>query len=77
MFKIGFVNFLLFPFFTKEKDTEAIYNALLDAHPNLSVYKKADIPDRLHYKNHRRIAPILVVADEHWHIMIGNNTSCK
>ncbi|XP_072035706.1 ectonucleotide pyrophosphatase/phosphodiesterase family member 5-like [Amphiura filiformis] len=58
-----------------EDDTDAIYDALSNAHPNLTVYKKADIPERYHYKSHRRIAPILAVADDHWHIMLGNETS--
>ncbi len=60
-----------------DRDTDTIYNALYNAHPQLTVYKKADIPERYHYKNHRRIAPILLVADDHWHIMLGNETSCE
>lgn len=39
--------------------------------PHLHVYRKDDIPSRWHYKNHRRILPILVVADEGWMIVKG------
>ena len=36
--------------------------------PHLRVYKKQDIPDRWHYKDNRRILPILGVAEEGWWI---------
>lgn len=38
------------------------------SHTAWSVYRKADIPERLHYRAHRRIAPIIAVADEGWSI---------
>lgn len=37
--------------------------------PHLSVYKKEEIPDRYHYKNHYRIKDVLLVADEGWFIL--------
>ena len=37
--------------------------------PHLSVYKKDEIPDRYHFKNHYRIKDILLVADEGWYIL--------
>ncbi|XP_055491538.1 ectonucleotide pyrophosphatase/phosphodiesterase family member 5 [Leucoraja erinacea] len=45
-----------------------VYNALVNAHPNMTVYKKEDIPDHFHYKHSDRIQPILLVADEGWTI---------
>ena len=54
-----------------------IYNALANAHPMLDVYKKADIPERYHYKTHRRIAPILAVAKEHWTIRRDINDTAR
>ena len=33
---------------------------------NVTVYRKADIPDRYHYKNNPRIMPVLIIADEGW-----------
>ena len=40
--------------------------------PHMSVYKKEDIPERYHYKNHYRIKDILLVADEGWFILDKN-----
>ncbi len=37
--------------------------------PHLSVYKKEEIPDRYHFKNHYRIKDVLLVADEGWYIL--------
>ncbi|XP_067840587.1 ectonucleotide pyrophosphatase/phosphodiesterase family member 5 [Heptranchias perlo] len=53
-----------------------VYNALVNAHPNMTVYKKEDIPDRFHYKHNERIQPIIAVADEGWTIN-QNKTSGK
>ncbi|XP_023930802.1 bis(5'-adenosyl)-triphosphatase enpp4-like [Lingula anatina] len=52
-----------------KKDQDAkqrLYNQLKDAHPNMTVYLKEDIPDIFHYKNNRRVMPILAIADEGW-----------
>lgn len=48
---------------------EEIYAKLKDAHPHLQVYRKAEIPERWHYSEHRRIMPIIAVADEGWSII--------
>jgi predicted AlkP superfamily pyrophosphatase or phosphodiesterase len=45
-----------------------VYRGLRGAHPHLQVYRKAEIPERWHYRDHRRILPILAVADEGWAI---------
>ncbi len=47
---------------------ETIYQRLKNAHPHLTVYKKEDIPERFHYRNNRRIMPIIGLADEGWSI---------
>jgi len=47
---------------------ESIVNTLKSV-PHMSVYKKEDIPDRYHYKNHYRIKDVLLVADEGWTIL--------
>ncbi len=49
-------------------DAETIYQRLKDAHPHLKVYRKQDIPARFHYRQHRRIMPIIGIADEGWSI---------
>ncbi|XP_028927796.1 ectonucleotide pyrophosphatase/phosphodiesterase family member 5 [Ornithorhynchus anatinus] len=53
----------------KEGKFDEVYKALLNAHPNLTVYKKEDIPERLHYKHNHKIQPILAVADKGWAIL--------
>nr|XP_002746650.2 ectonucleotide pyrophosphatase/phosphodiesterase family member 5 [Callithrix jacchus]XP_008992776.2 ectonucleotide pyrophosphatase/phosphodiesterase family member 5 [Callithrix jacchus] len=52
----------------KEGKFDEVYEALTHAHPNLTVYKKEEIPERWHYKYNNRIQPIIAVADEGWHI---------
>ncbi|XP_066560534.1 bis(5'-adenosyl)-triphosphatase enpp4 [Amia ocellicauda] len=46
-----------------------VYNILKNCHPNMKAYMKAEIPDRLHYRNNERIQPIILVADEGWTIV--------
>lgn len=48
------------------------YNALYDAHPQMSVFKKEDVPARLHFNNHRRIPPIICIAADGWSISDRN-----
>ena len=47
---------------------DSVYNALHESHPNFQVYKKVDIPAHLHYRNHRRIPPLLGIPDESWYV---------
>jgi len=37
--------------------------------PHLNVYKKEEIPERYHFKNHYRIKDVLLVAEEGWYIL--------
>jgi len=40
----------------------------------LTVYKKQDIPDRYHLKNHYRVPPLYLLADEGYVIIwVSNN----
>ena len=36
--------------------------------PHVSFYKKEDIPEALHYSGHRRIPPLVGIADDGWRI---------
>lgn len=47
-----------------------IVDALEDAHPNLRVWAKEDIPERYQFRNHRRVPDVLAEADLGW--MISN-----
>lgn len=60
-------------FHLSEGKFDEVYNALAKAHPHMRVYKKDDIPSRLHYKHSRRIQPILAVADGGWEILQNNS----
>jgi predicted AlkP superfamily pyrophosphatase or phosphodiesterase len=42
--------------------------ALEGAHPHLHVYRKEDVPQRLHYRDHRRITPVVSWSDPGWTI---------
>ncbi len=50
-----------------EGKEEAVYQQLKQA-PHLSVYRKAEIPERLHFQAHRRIPAVIGIADEGWSI---------
>jgi predicted AlkP superfamily pyrophosphatase or phosphodiesterase len=52
----------------REMNADEIYQKLAKAHPHLQVYRKNEIPARWHYRNHRRIAPIIGIADDGWKI---------
>ncbi len=47
---------------------EAVVRALRAAPVPWAVYRRGEIPARFHYRHHRRIAPVLVVASEGWSI---------
>ncbi|XP_036406121.1 ectonucleotide pyrophosphatase/phosphodiesterase family member 5 [Megalops cyprinoides] len=57
----------------KEGKYDEVYNALANANPNMTVYKKEDIPDHYHYKRNDRIMPIIIEAKEGWTIMQNKN----
>ena len=49
-------------------DEDRVYRALAGRHPHLTVYRKGEVPARLHFNAHPRITPIVLVADEGWTI---------
>lgn len=51
-----------------EMSLDAAYDALKDAHPHLSVYRRSELPAAYHYQDHRRIPPLIAIADEGWSI---------
>lgn len=59
----------------KEGKLEKVYAALKGKHPHLKVYKKSEVPERLHYRKHRRIAEIVAIADEGWTVVRDRNFS--
>lgn len=47
----------------KEGRLDKVYNALKGAHPHLHVYKKEEMPSRLHFAKNDRILPIILWSD--------------
>ncbi len=46
-----------------------IYDALAGAHPNLHVYRRDELPERLHLYDHPRLPPILATPDVGWEVV--------
>ncbi|KAM4633755.1 ectonucleotide pyrophosphatase/phosphodiesterase family member 5 [Polymixia lowei] len=53
----------------KEGKFEEVYKLLVDANPYMTVFKKENVPEHLHYRHNVRIMPILIEAQEGWTIM--------
>ncbi len=45
---------------------EAVYQALHGAHPNLTMYRRAETPEHWRFRDQPRVPPITGVADEGW-----------
>lgn len=53
--------------FPREGKEEDIYSALkAKLPPQAKVYRKSEIPERFHYRNNPRIAPLIVLPGEGW-----------
>lgn len=48
--------------------TDELVAALRAGSDRWTVWRRAEVPERFHYRNHPRIAPIIVLADEGWSI---------
>jgi predicted AlkP superfamily pyrophosphatase or phosphodiesterase len=56
--------------FPKPRELEGIYQQLKASLPSQAkVYKKSELPERWHYQNSKRIAPLLVVPETGWRLM--------
>ncbi|KAM8945656.1 ectonucleotide pyrophosphatase/phosphodiesterase family member 7 [Pelodytes ibericus] len=47
----------------KEGKLEQVYQTLKNGHPKLHVYKKEEVPARLHYSKNERITPLVLYGD--------------
>ena len=45
---------------------ERIFRAVKSVHPRMSAFHKNEIPERWHYRQNKRVAPIVLVADDGW-----------
>ncbi|KAM3857068.1 bis(5'-adenosyl)-triphosphatase enpp4 [Diretmus argenteus] len=55
------------------QDPEAVVTLLNKCHTHMKAYLKDTIPDRLHYRNNRRIQPVILIAEEGWTIVQRGN----
>jgi predicted AlkP superfamily pyrophosphatase or phosphodiesterase len=49
---------------------DSVVRALRGRHPHLSVWRKAEIPERFHYRDNRRIPPVLALVDPGWSLAL-------
>lgn len=49
---------------------DSVYRALHGRHPHLAVWRRSEIPARFHYRDNRRIAPILALVDPGWSLAL-------
>lgn len=61
--------------YTGDDRMDALYERLKSLNPNVTVYKKPDIPQRFFYKRHRRTPPLVLVADLGYVIGYKPNTT--
>ncbi|KAL8577567.1 hypothetical protein ACOMHN_044247 [Nucella lapillus] len=45
--------------------------------PHVTVYRKEDIPEHFHYRNHDRIMPIIIISDEGWTLTADINGTLR
>jgi predicted AlkP superfamily pyrophosphatase or phosphodiesterase len=45
---------------------EAVYAELAAKQEHFRVYRREEVPERLHFRAHRRIPPLVLIADEGW-----------
>jgi predicted AlkP superfamily pyrophosphatase or phosphodiesterase len=46
-----------------------VYQALAHANPHLKAYRREEIPERWHLRDHPHVPPILAVSDEGWQVV--------
>ncbi|XP_046360524.2 ectonucleotide pyrophosphatase/phosphodiesterase family member 5-like [Haliotis rufescens] len=49
----------------------------LNGVPNITAYKKENVPEHFHYSNNRRIMPIVIIADEGWQLTTDKAKQAK
>ncbi len=50
---------------------------LAKAHPHMHAYLKEKLPERYHYKDNRRIAPVQLISDEGWYILRSDSVPMR
>lgn len=47
---------------------ELVASIRAKAPPQIQVYLREEVPEHLHYRNHERIPPVVLICDDHWNI---------
>jgi predicted AlkP superfamily pyrophosphatase or phosphodiesterase len=55
----------------RDGDVEGLYRRLHGKHPRLAIYKRQDVPARLHFSHNPRIPAIVGVPDDGWAVTTG------
>jgi predicted AlkP superfamily pyrophosphatase or phosphodiesterase len=59
----------------RDGDVEGLYRRLHGRHPMLSIYRKEDLPARLHYRDNARIPAIIAIPADGWTVTTGQHLS--
>ena len=54
-----------------------VYKKIANLHPNMTVYRKKDLPERWHYKQGPYVAPLTAMADLGWFIITVSRSQCE
>jgi len=61
----------------RDGNVEGLYRALHGKHPKLTIYKRKDVPSRLHFRDNPRIPAIVGIPDEGWAVTSGQRVTEK
>ncbi|HMB81059.1 MAG TPA: alkaline phosphatase family protein, partial [Vicinamibacterales bacterium] len=61
----------------RDGNVEGLYRALHGRHPKLTIYKRKDVPSRLHFRDNPRIPAIVGIPDEGWAVTSGQRVTEK
>ena len=55
----------------RDGDVERLYRRLHGAHPKLAIYRRQDVPARLHFRDNPRIPAIVGIPEDGWTVTSG------
>lgn len=50
-------------------EIEEVYSSIAARQNHFRIYRREEVPERLHFRAHRRIPPLILIADEGWMLM--------
>ncbi len=61
----------------RDGNVEALYRRLHGKHPALAIYKREQLPSRLHFRDNPRIPPLIGIPDDGWAVTSGQRLTEK